>query len=206
LTLAPGEALPAYRIPAVPEKTGMSGEWENLSEMNLDEILYDMTFTVRYENHAISISSSAAEGDRPLLLAEGLFGLDARLNVAEADHFPQLSDREVLLGCWEPVLSGQAHADSLRFLIPDTDDAENLLVYILDDSGTWRQEWGTVSGSYLVFPWQAQDLCFAIAQSVPDYTWWYLAGGGIAVLAAAVTVAAVVKRKRKSTPPEQAEE
>jgi len=200
VALSPGTALPEKRIPKVPSVSGLTGEWEGLADADLSCVMYDMTFKLSYEAHRITIETQAKEEGAARLLAEGLFGFDAELEIAAADVGPDLGEGETLLACEKVTLSGDAKANRLRFLIPETEDSQLIRLCVLSGDGNWRTEDCSVNGSYLVFDWNEGDEAFALVLEKPDYSIWYLAAAGGLLLIIIILISVIVKsRKRKHT-------
>lgn len=199
VVLSPGTGLAAHRIPQVPSVPGLTGEWEGLAETDLSSVMYDMTFKLRYEAHRTTIETLSKESGASVLLAEGLFGFDAGLEVVSADGNPGLAEGESLLANKKVVVSGEARADRLRFLVPDGEDPQLIRLCIRNAEGTWRTADYSLNGSYMVFDWNEEDESFALILEKPDYSLWYLAGAGELLLLIIVVISVSVrhgKRKR----------
>ena len=201
-----GSALEPAKIPRVPYKHGFTGEWEGLSDADLSHILYDMAFTVRYGQHGSSIQSVREENGKPLVLAEGVFGFDAELDVAEEESAPSLPEEAVLLRSGRLLLSGEAEVTVIHLLLPAEEAPDALKVLVLGGDGTWRTALHKISGSYIVFDWSAEDISFALIREetgiAPVY---YVAAAGALLLAVIVVTAAVRARKKKQAPKEASE-
>ena len=196
VVLVPGTALAPHRIPQVPTRPGLTGEWEGLEDADLSRVMYDMTFRLYYEGHRTAIESSERIDDRPVVLAEGLFGLDAELVLSQAEDAPPLQEGQILLDQLHPEFAGDAKADVLRFLLTEDLQTERLTLCVRDGSG-WRKVDHTVSGSYIVFPWSDECDSFALIQEPADYTLWYIGGGAVLALAIAITMVSVLRSKKK---------
>lgn len=194
-----GGKLEQAKIPEVPYKHGFTGEWEGLSDADLSHILQDMTFNVRYGPHRRSIQSVRNEEDKPLILAEGLFGFDAGLDVGEETTGPVLSEDAVLLRSGSLLLSGEAEVTAIHLLLPGEEEVDTLKVYVLGGDGTWRQVSHSISGSYAIFDWMTEDVSFALVREengpVPIY---YVAAGALLLAIITVTVTVSIRKKKNA--------
>lgn len=196
VVLAPGAALADHRIPQVPAAPGLTGEWEGLEEADLSAVMYDMTFKLRYEAHRTTIETLSKQKGASLLLAEGLFGFDAKIEIESTEKTPALAEGETLLACHEVFLSGEASADRLRFLIPDTEDTRLIRLSVRSTDGSWRTVDHTVNGSYIVFDWNGNDEAFALVLDEPDFALWYCAGAGGLLFVMIIVISVAVKRRK----------
>ena len=193
-----GMALEKERIPQVPYKHGFTGEWEGLVDADLDHILYDMTFNVRYGPHGRSMQSVSEENGKPIVLAEGLFGFDAALDISQEQEDPELGEKEVLLRAGSLRLSGEAEVTALHLLLPEDEDPELLKVFVRSADGTWREVTHRVVGSYTVFDWSVEDVSFALVREEARFNIvHYVAAAGVVLLTAIVITVAVRSRKKK---------
>lgn len=175
ITLAPGDDLAPSRIPAVPEKDGFTGTWKGLEDTQLNNILFDLTFTAEYSPYLTVIAGTALRPDgRPVLLAEGSFTADAAILLEQTEAELPLTGGERLLESWEITLSETPH--TLRFL--SAEDGERLNLLICTD-GSWRRTEYTRDGSYLVFAADGEQLTLALTQSPPETGWIWLAAGAL---------------------------
>ena len=139
-------------------------------------------------------------------MAEGVFGFDAELDVAEEESAPSLPEEAVLLRSGRLLLSGEAEVTVIHLLLPAEEAPEALKVLVLGGDGTWRTVLHKISGSYVVFDWSAEDISFALIREetgiAPVY---YVAAAGALLLAVIVVTAAVRARKKKQAPKEASE-
>ena len=201
-----GTALEAAKIPEVPYKHGFTGEWEGLSEADLSHVLYDMTFTVRYGPHGRSIQSLTEENGKPVVLAEGLFGFDAGMDIGMEPDQPALGEDAVLLRTETLLLSGETEVTAIHRLIPEEDDLESLKVWILGGDGVWRKVAHTVNGSYLVFDWSEEDVSYALVrEDAPIGTVYHLAAAGVLLLVVIIVTICLKSKKKKQVTEEKCE-
>jgi len=199
LMLDLGTPLEKGKIPKVPIKHGFTGEWEGLSGTDLSHILYDMTFTVRYGPHGRSVQSVSEESGKPVVLAEGLFGFDAKLDIGPEQDEPVLGENAVLLRKGNLMLSGETEVTAIHLLLPEDEDPELMKVLVRDEGGAWRTVAYKIVGSYAVFDWSAEDVSFALVREEARFTTVYYAAAAGALLLAAVVTLAVRSRKKKRT-------
>jgi len=193
-----GDPLEPGKIPQVPNKHGFTGEWEGLSDADLSHILYDMTFNVRYAPHGRSVQSLDEEDGKPVVLAEGLFGFEAALDIAQEQGAPELSERETLLRTGNLQISGEAEVTAIHLLLPEGADPELMKMWVRNGEGVWRVVSHRISGSYAVFEWSADDVSFALTGEEARFgTVYYLAAGGALLLIVIVVTLTVRSRKKK---------
>ena len=201
-----GTALETAKIPEVPYKHGFTGEWEGLSDADLTHVLYDMTFTVRYGPHRRAIQSLAEENGKPVVLAEGLFGFDAGMDIGVESDQPALGEDTVLLCAETLLLSGETEVTALRLLIPEGEVPELLNVWILNGDGEWREVAYKVNGSYVVFDWSAEDVSYALVREDAGIgTVYYLAAAGVFLLVIIIVTIYLKSKKKKPATEEKCE-
>lgn len=192
ISLAPGKDLSLDSIPAIPEKEGFAASWEGLEESQLQNILFDRTYTASYTAYGTAIASAQTrEKGLPLMLAEGTFTNRAEIAVTPSQVSLALKDRQTLLECWS--VSANEPFTALRFRLPENADAANMILLVEKD-GKWEEVSFRRSESYLVFAAQGQHLELALVQTAEDHTLLLV---GIAVFLVLVAVICIVRKKRK---------
>ena len=191
-TVAPGGDLDPGKIPAVPEKEGLTGAWAGLEATALTGILFDMTFEAAYNPYITSIQSQLLrENGRPVLLAEGSFTADAAVSVAESAQRPLLGEGEQLLEVWDISLTEPGTTG--RFLLPENVDAADIKLLALNGQGNWEEIPFTQDGSCLVFS-LSQNMTIALVEAAETNVLICLAAGAL-VLAAVAVVWVFTKKK-----------
>ena len=197
VSLAPGAALEDEDIPVLPAIDGCVGSWEGLEDLDLSQILFDLSFEAVYTGRDMTIQSAETrENGLPVLLVQGSFALNASVSLSESQAAPALGKGEALLESWELALSESDQVSAGRYQLPADQNGDNLRLLVRSGDGSWRETEFTVDGSYLVFP-LADVTGFALVQAAADPLPWILGGvGALVILAAAVWLLAK-KRKKK---------
>jgi len=197
ISLAAGDALPAARIPALPEKPGFVGRWEGLEEADLSEIFFDMAFDAVYTGYSAVIQSrTLRENGLPVLLVEGAFTADAAADAAPLSEGPALAAGQTLLEAWTVTLPAGEDITAARLCLPGGCDPERICVWVRGGEGGWRTETARVDGSYVVFPMDPGDTAVALGQT-QRAVWPVYAGAAALALAAALAVAWCARRRRQ---------
>lgn len=142
-TFSYGQALAEEELPAVPEREGYYGSWENFDASRLTA---DDTIEAVYVPWVTTLSS--ADG---VILAEGQFSPDTILEVQtledEVPQAPPPQNREVY-GQWTVSLSdASASFTALRVKLPE--DIKQGAVWLLTEEGSWEQLPADSAGSYV---------------------------------------------------------
>jgi len=180
-----GGSIDIGQIPAVPERSGYVGHWENAvgkmpDEQMFVDILFDMVFEAAYVSKlAVIQSEQTDENGLPLLLAEGVFLSKERIKLIELKQNPELSEGEELISGWEINFPENAEPTTLRYLIPEEYRDQDLKLMVRLTGRVWNEEPFTVDGRYLVFTADAEDDAFCLVERTADHhmIWWYGAGG-----------------------------
>ena len=144
------------------------------------------------------MQSVSEEGGKPVVLAEGLFGFDAALDIGREQTSPVLDEDAAVLrtGCLQ--VSGEAEVTAVHLLLPEDEDPELTKVWIRSGDGIWREVSHKIVGSYAVFEWSAEDVSVALVREEAQFTMaYYAAAAGVLLLTVIIVVLAVRSRKRK---------
>lgn len=190
-----GGSIDPEDIPAVPEKAGYVGQWE---DCELSDLTFSGTVEAVYTPYATVVASAEKRGEKPLVLLEGSF---------LPGSVPSLSKSEESRGAfgavtgaaeaWTVSADGSTGGDYLvRFLLPE--GMESAQIWLLSEGRWSRVESGT-DGSYLVFEAGGGSFSFCCAEAPASYTWAALPGAAaaLALLLAAVLRCRAVKRKKR---------
>lgn len=187
-----GQRLSRIELPPPPEKEGFFGVWPVPGN---DTPHTDVVLDVEYSPWLTVISSSQADGDRPLALADGRFTSQAVLAVTD-------SARSAPVGAspnarvWDVILTGTGAEDNsvfpLRLLCPGGGT-----VRVWRDGG-WQVPDPQVNGSYMIVEMHgtAETFCIEPASSVPAALIAAIAAAILAVLLLLVLVTKLVKKRR----------
>ena len=198
ISVRPGEKIQENRIPVIPEKDGFTAKWEGLEMADLENLVFDMTFEAVYAPWRETIQSQQTrQNGLPLLLLEGQFPEQATVSVMRSNGVPALSEGETLLESWEITVTQPVR--TVRFLLPEFADEENVKLLICDGEGTWQTVSGRVDGSYLVFDHHQNITAIALVEVPRRHgKLWVIAGCVLAF--ACVVIPYSGKKKRKDNP------
>ena len=202
LSVQPGGAIMENRIPHIPEKEGFTATWEGLDQVDLENLVFSMTFEAVYISHRTTIQSQQTrENGLPLLLLEGVFPEQATVDLSAFNEIPALSKGETLLECWK--ITATQPGKTARFLLSENVDAENVRLMVYDLEGIWEIAPHHVDGSYLVFDANQEMVAIALVQLPENDLQRWLIGGCALTLALAVIL--VYRKKRRQVNPVQTE-
>lgn len=146
ITLDYGESFPSNRLPHVPEKAGHTGQWK---EFHSTRITFDQTIEAVYSEYITTLECSLKSGQRPVLLAEGLFTPADTLLVTEINAYPAQGLTNAV--CYSIQLTcDNTNPCLFRMLIPN--EMEKPQLEQLDENNNWISIPSDQDGSYLVFP------------------------------------------------------
>lgn len=195
--LAPGGALDAADVPAVPEKEGYTGRWEGLEGADLTYIPFDLTFRAVYTPYRTVIQSGeTGENGLPLLLAQGAFADDAEVTVSASRQTPATEKGESPVAVWDVCLRGSTQITAGRLLAPEGLEAERTKLLVRGADGVWKETAFTADESYLVFPMDGSETQLAVLRLTPFPWQWVAAGCGAAAAALAAGIGIVCRKKR----------
>lgn len=133
-----GQSLVESELPAVPEREGFYGAWE---EFDRTCLRFDRTVEAVYTPWTTTLS-----GGEGAVLAEGRFAPGEALAVSAAQEQPPETDGEVL-GLWQVETKDGTPFTALRVRRPEK--AKNLSLWCLTQQGAWEKLACTQEGSYL---------------------------------------------------------
>lgn len=179
-----GESIPEKEIPAVPEKEGFYGAWE---EFDPTALTFDDTIRAVYTPWVTTLSDE--EGS---VLVEGTFAPGTALKVAPIKGEGPVARGEVLLHQSIRV-DGGAPFTALRVLRPE--DARKAELWCRTEQGTWRRLTTTREGRFLraELETDAAELCLVGTESGTGL--WI--GGGVALAAVGILLLAVGRKPEK---------
>lgn len=207
ITMKPGEILDPSLIPAVPEKAGYVGEWENLAETGEDGVFFDRTYKTSYTAYRTAIESAEEREDgRAVLLAEGEFAGGGRFPLEPISDLPATEKDETAVEGWKVPDLEQTGGIQLRYGAPKEYDPELLKVMIQDHDGSWREAEVRISESYLIFTAAPGDRAFSVI-AVPEEIPWllYIGSGVLGVTLIALAVILIVRKKKKKNKKQKSE-
>ncbi len=177
-----GEALSSHQPPAVPEREGYYGVWEEIGE---DFITVDHVVEAVYTPFDTTLASDAMrDSAHAVFLIEGVFGSQTELLVRQTQQSAGAEQ-------WTVSLSGtDTGGHTVRFTPPTGWDAFSLR---LSDGGIWSNIDWQRDGSCCVFRVDNNNFTLEAVRKEPSVSLWPF-GVASAVLAAALLL---LRRARK---------
>ena len=201
ITVRSGKEVAKNRIPVIPEKDGFTAKWEGLENADLENLVFDMTFVAVYTpNRATIQSQQTRENGLPLLFLEGAFPEQAAVSISGSDEMPTLSEGEIWLESWE--ITATHSVSTMRFLLPETVDAELVKLMVCDTQGVWKTVESYVDGSYLVFAIDQEIAAIALVQVPQSNLNLFVIGGALTLALAMILLG---RRKKQKVAPDQTE-
>lgn len=181
-----GDDLTGEPVPAVPEKEGCFGAWEELGE---ETITFDHVIQAVYTPYVTTLAGSVRRDDtRWVFLAEGDFGPDACLTV-QKENASAGAER------WTVAVEGTDAIPTLVRFTPPA-DWEDLSLQIVTDTGVRSVDWQR-EGSCCVFSPEATSFTLMATQR-SGMSWVILAALAALLLAAGAVL--LRRRRRKGKP------
>lgn len=188
------------QIPDVPQLPGSTGVWDGIEQIDFACVLFDLTIHARYiTNETVMQGDYTDEHDRPVLLLQGNFALQAAVHVTQTEDVPGLQADQNLLLAWNFTAEHCLQLQAGRLLIPDGTDTENVILLVRDKQGNWNRREFSRSDSYLVFSLEEGEDGVALVQ-IPEeksVNPWFLAGCGAVVVLLAVMLLCICKHRRR---------
>ena len=191
-----GERFDARWTPILPPKRGVVATWEGLAEADMEEVLFDMSFTANYSRQTSVIGSETDRDGQPVLLLQGVFPEDAILDLKPTEAAVALTHGETLVEAWQIFFTGAEGVQSGRLRLPNGLDGKHCRILVQDAQGVWNAAEHTINGSSLVFSLQSDDQGIALVQTA-DIPWLWIAVGAAAVALGAL-LAVRWQKKRKA--------
>lgn len=185
-TLDYGGSLTPDQFPEVPQKNGSWGVWE---DTDLTDLTFDAVVEAEYNDKTSVLQSEQQRDGRALLLVEGSFDSNDKLELQPCTENPQPGTLESWL---LPVQDELAH--TVRYLTPHDPDTMQLWLKTADGWQAWDAQ---TDGSYLKFTAPADAQAFAVTEN-PVSTGKLLAAGIAAAVLVVVLLLLRRHRKRKN--------
>lgn len=185
-TLDYGGSLTPDQFPEVPQKNGSWGVW---ADTDLTNLTFDAVVEAEYNDKTSVLQSEQQRDGRALLLVEGSFDSNDKLELQPCTENPQPGTLESWL---LPVQDELAH--TVRYLTPH--DPDTMQLWLKTDDG-WQAWDAQTDGSYLKFTAPADAQAFAVTEN-PVSTGKLLAAGIAAAVLVVVLLLLRRHRKRKN--------
>lgn len=185
-TLDYGGSLTPDQFPEVPQKNGSWGVW---ADTDLTNLTFDAVVEAEYNDKTSVLQSEQQRDGRAMLLVEGSFDSNDKLELQPCTENPQPGTLESWL---LPVQDELAH--TVRYLTPHDPDTMQLWLKTADGWQAWDAQ---TDGSYLKFTAPADAQAFAVTES-PVSTGKLLAAGIAAAVLVVVLLLLRRHRKRKN--------
>lgn len=197
ITVSFGERINVSDIPSVPKKEGYRGSWEGYDELISSEIIFDATFHCTYTPLKSTIESrETGKNNLPLLLAQGEFVTENTITLSKLNDDISVPNGDVLIEKYEYTLPRSNTSVTLRYLLPDDYEAENVSLFVRDNEGVWYETDCKVDGSYLVFSAGEGDNAFYTIYNKTNHIFeMALYSAAISILV--IVIVTVITRKRK---------
>lgn len=190
-----GKSLRKEEIPEIPEKAGYTACWDGLTDLYPS---FDTVYAVSYTPLASVLQSEAQKNGLPVLLAEGVFGAEAAIAVADPGATPVLEKKQILADTLGVSLPAEVSEATVRYLLPEELDTERLQLLLRAEDGNWQEIPYRVDGSYLVFAVSGGVHTLALVQTRNDLWQWIAIAAAGAALIAGTTVIVVRAAKKKA--------
>lgn len=185
-TLDYGGSLTPDQFPEVPQKNGSWGVW---ADTDLTNLTFDAVVEAEYNDKTSVLQSEQQRDGRALLMVEGSFDSNDKLELQPCTENPQPGTLESWL---LPVQDELAH--TVRYLTPHDPDTMQLWLKTADGWQAWDAQ---TDGSYLKFTAPADAQAFAVTEN-PVSTGKLLAAGIAAAVLVVVLLLLRRHRKRKN--------
>lgn len=196
-----GGSVAAEDIPAVPEKAGYTGMWENFET---DELYFSATIEAIYVEHQTALASQLTRDDSPMsvVLLEGDFGDDVTIALAPYGKAGASIHNGDTLETWSLQVGTSDGRDigsyTVRYLTPELSrGSHRLAIYVLND-GVWTEVSTGTNGSYTTFSAEGDSLVFSAVEmrGIEPKTIVLIAAAMIAVSSVAIILTISIKRKK----------
>lgn len=192
-----GDSLNTDELPTIPEKKGYYSSWpeydyENLTFSETIEAIYSPLITT------IAVEESSSEA-QPLLLVEGVFGPESKVELKASDEKPpKHGEDEILIGNWTASLSGDFEESEVPFTLRYyyLNSKNNIKLLYLNEN-KWSNVDFTVDGSYLVFKTSSENTTFCILETPSNNLYIYISTGVFFTLIASLIFFKRKKRNKK---------
>ena len=187
-----GGSVEEADFPPVPQKDGLTGQWEDFERENIRR---SVVVRAVYEDAGTTIATA---GDPPLLLAEGAFGPDASVEATESEFDGQVPEGYQLTACYRFSVDGGGEdyrIQRVRVRLPGK--VKNPRIGVVENGKVTLAQ-SKLDGSYLVFE-TSKEGEFVILQGKSGLLPWILGGIGGILLLGAAAAAVLWRRKRRKT-------
>lgn len=190
VNVAPNTPLTADTIPNLAIVDGRNSHWQGLPT---EPITFDCTVYAAYDPLTPVLESvERSASGKPLLLLEGSFFPDAKVQLAGTVTVPEAENGYTILSCAAFELPESEGRLTAHYLFEEDVSSEQLKVYVCSADGTWESVDFHHTGSYLVFDCPSELVQIAVAQQQRNMI--SLAAG--AALAVLLIVLLLVKKKK----------
>ena len=162
LSVAYGASVDPAEIPAVPEKEGFSGAWEDFERSSLR---FSTTVNAVYTPYQSAVGSSQTREDSPqsIVLVEGEFDENVSIRVEPLED-AGAAENGTVLEAWSLQLDNLEYPSraryNVRYQAPKPDNRLHTVQIQVQRSGEWRPVDAKANGSYLSFPVSGDNVSF----------------------------------------------
>ena len=190
-----GDVVPESKIPAPPRKEGYLGKWDQLEDLDLEHMFFNVTLEAEYvPTNTVLQSDAKDESGKPILLAEGIFGERETVSIEKWEGTPAKHSAEQ---AWLLPDLGTEDDTVIHLLIPRAMEKENARILVMDEQGDWTERESRLEGSYLVFTAGRRDQAAAIYESHRADAAKLITAAGTAILIILLILILVIRKKHK---------
>lgn len=170
ITVDYGSGIQPEEVPAVPEKEGCYGAWE---EWNPEDICFDERIHAVYTSYVTALETSETRNDSmALALTDGTFKEEDVLTLEAWEGQTETAGGKNCIEAWTltiPEDGSESH--TVRYLPPEGE--KGIEIYVLNGNNWNPVEWKE-DGKYLVFEVQEQQVTFQVlARKKPFWYFWF---------------------------------
>lgn len=182
-----GTSLTAAEIPAVPEKDGNFGEWE---DFNYENITFSADINAVYAKFVTALESSESrESGLPIFVAEGNFTSSDGITVTENSSSEGLES-------WSITLPDDGAASHRVRFLPAVKPSN--AVVTVTENGIQRTAETDIDGKYIVVEVSGNSAVITVSEK--DRTVLIVAAASAAAAAMIIISVIIIRKKKKNTP------
>ena len=192
-----GQVIPESKIPEPPRKEGYISKWDQLEDLDLRHMFFNVTLEAEYTATNTVVESEQTRYDgKPVLLAEGSFGETETVTISPLSPLP---DSHPVTEAWTLPDLGTEEDSVIHLTIPQGMNPQDARVLILRSDGSWEEVPGSRDGSYMTFTAGSTDQGAAVYESHGRVLWKILSIAGSCLGLILVITLIVMHRKRRKT-------
>lgn len=188
-----GEAIPADRIPAVPDKEGYEGKWQYDGGV----LTYGRVIEAEYNPYVTALQATGEEA-MPDVLLDGSFNTTAHAEItAFTGDMAGLPESEKVYAYTVTISGTECGLDGYSLHVAKPEGFRKTAVYVFDGS-VWSEADSSEDGSYIVFDASGDSVSFALVKAHDYALWNLLLAAVILVVLLVILIVGKTKKKRKA--------